>query len=121
VQKKVGRTRNVPKMYQGVLFPILELNLSDKYPTVGVANPSASYPAKAAYLGNRNLRGCFLVYFDNLFQEKEKIGKPGCGTEIIVYMSERVSPKVYLFKSVSSHFRNIISIRIRITSQLRLI
>jgi hypothetical protein len=50
VPKKVGKTRSVPKIYQGVLFPIGELNLSDKYPTVGVARPSAIYPAKAAKL-----------------------------------------------------------------------
>jgi len=50
VQKKVGSTNKVPSKYQGVLFPIGELILSEKYPTVGVANPSANYPAKAAYL-----------------------------------------------------------------------
>jgi len=37
-------------MYQGVLFPIGELNQSDKYPTVGVARPSAIYPERAANL-----------------------------------------------------------------------
>jgi len=48
VQKKVGSTRKVPKIYQGVLFPSLVLNLSEKYPTKGVAIPSASCPARAA-------------------------------------------------------------------------
>lgn len=44
IPRKVGITRMVPKMYQGALFPILELVLSLMKPTMGVVIPSAIYP-----------------------------------------------------------------------------
>ena len=39
--RKVGITNNDPKIYQGVLFPILVFVLSLKNPTKGVVKPSA--------------------------------------------------------------------------------
>lgn len=72
VPKKVGRTNKVPKMYHGVRFPIGELNLSERYPTVGVAIPSAIYPDKAARLEVRSdLRSHSIVYFNNFFKKEE--------------------------------------------------
>lgn len=39
---KVGRTKNEPKKYHGVLLPHLVVILSLKSPTIGVIIPSAS-------------------------------------------------------------------------------
>ena len=48
IPKKQGMTNIVPKIYQGVLFPIGVSILSLSMPTIGVIRPSANYPESTA-------------------------------------------------------------------------